>query len=193
MTINTTPQTNDVAQHNTLKYALTDGIVRGRKGASSMRAMFIISAVVLVLAAFPALFAVWRYIYDTPWRKAVEWQSFESLLAAIAIVAIVVIGGVHLLARITHTVANRRVQNSLSSDPLVTRIASDFSVPENLVLEAVNRMVRSDVAGSDFTHGRDKIKLKITTKRDDVLGRNVDFLKVSKERAISVTDDLIVA
>lgn len=192
MTIESAPHTNDSTQENVIRYALTEGVVRGRKAANFNSSFLTLSSFFFTLAAIPAVFIVSYYIYSAPWRIAAGWQSFESLITAIAMVAVVFIGGFFLLSCFANAVTSRRMQASLSDDALIARVADDFGFPVDVVAEGFDRMLKSRGAVSEFAHGDTKLRLKIATQRDDVLGRDVAFLKVTKAKAVSVTDGLIV-
>jgi hypothetical protein len=193
MTIDSSsPLPSEEAPHAERKYALTEGVIRSRKAETFSYHAAAISALVSTLAAIPSIFITARFVYDLPFSVSAKFGFFESLIAAIGIIAVVYIGGYFAFTRAVIGITNRRVKTFLSGDPLMARIASDYAVAEDMVRAATIRMVRNDSASSEFTHGREVIKMKIATKRDDVLGRNVAFLEVRTEEAISVTDDLIV-
>jgi hypothetical protein len=192
MTIESASHENGATQENVIRYALTEGVVRARKAANRNSSFLTISSFLFTLASIPAVFIFSYYIYSAPWREAAGWQSFESLITAIAIVAVVFVGGFFLLAHFANVVTNQRMKALLSDDSLIARVADDFGFPVDMVTEGFDMMLKSRGAVSEFAHGHTKIRLKIATQRDDVLGRDVSFLKVSKEKAVSVTDGLIV-
>lgn len=192
MTIESASPANDAPQESVIRYALTEGVVQGRKAANRNSSFLTLYSFLLTLAAIPAVFIFSYHIYSAPWREAAGWQSFESLITAIAIVAVVFVGGFFLLARFANAVTNQHIKASLSDDSLIARVADDFGFPVDMVSEGFDKMLKNRGAVSEFAHGQTKIRLKIATQRDDVLGRDVSFLKVSKEKAVSVTDGLIV-
>jgi hypothetical protein len=169
-----------------LKYALSDGVGKAQKLMNVARNLTN-NTIYIVCGVWFAV-GVWTFSSGFMGIDLPRWvlNSITLSLFAFMAVSVAVIYGVVLAVRhFGYLVSSKKVKELLPGDPMVARVASDFELPETMVLEAFETMVIAYKEKSEFVHGSDLIKLKLKSKWDDVLGDYIPYLRV---RRVPVSD-----
>lgn len=169
-----------------LKYALSERVVKGRNNAAAVHNT----------AVFAGYIAAGLWIAAGMWTASVFYRavmnsSALTLLLIIALTCVAIVLTVRAFSYVGHLVSSKKVHSILPDEPLLTRIASDFDVPEDMVLESLGEAVASSSGKGEFVHGTDLIKMKLKTKWDDVRADYVMYLRVRREPASDFTHTLI--
>jgi hypothetical protein len=168
------------------KYALSQGVLKGRNVVDSYRNVADFIGYVL--------FAAWLFSCIGVATNLPRWlmDSAALTLCSYIIFAGLLGYGIHRgVSSFFFFLSTKSTRKILPGDPLIARVSSDLSVPEPEMMAAFENMLLSYNGRTEFLHGDDLITLKLKKKWDDVIGNDVKYLKVRREEVRTFASTLI--
>lgn len=179
-------RTVEAPQPTVSKYALSQGVLKGRKAVDAYRD----TASNIGYAIFAAwlLGGIWVAVNLPHWIMNSAALTLPTYIIGAGLLGYGMHRGINSFG---FSMSTKIARKALPGDPLVARVSSDLGVPEQGMVEAFEAMLVSYKGKTEVLYGDQLVTLKLKTKWDDVISADVQYLKVRRELVHTVASTLI--